>query len=232
MGGDHGAGDGAREESAAAPRDAGELRAEIEQTRAELGETVEALVAKVDVPSRVKHSAADKTAQLKASAMDLKDAATTKAADLGEAVSARTADLKEAAVDLGGAVSARAAELKGVVADTAGKVSDRAAGLREAAASKAGQPQGAAAPSGARRNETAGLAAGGPWGVHETGHIAEATAQTSARMCASAADAAGRATAVIGSARRRIVANPGRYAILGAAVGTVAAGVAFIRRSR
>jgi hypothetical protein len=54
--------------------------------------------------------------------------------------------------------------------------------------------------------------------AHSTGHIAEATAQTGARMACSAADAAERATEAIGSARRRVTANPKQYALLGAAL--------------
>ncbi|HEY2947147.1 MAG TPA: DUF3618 domain-containing protein [Micromonosporaceae bacterium] len=41
-----------------ARQDPAALRAEIERTRAELGETVQALAAKADVPARVRRSAA------------------------------------------------------------------------------------------------------------------------------------------------------------------------------
>ena len=44
------------------------LRAEIKQTRAELGETVQALAAKADVKARMKESAAHTAAQVKSSA--------------------------------------------------------------------------------------------------------------------------------------------------------------------
>ncbi|WP_436520439.1 DUF3618 domain-containing protein [Actinoplanes sp. HUAS TT8] len=126
--------------SAESGQGTGALRAEIEETRAEMGATVEALVAKADVPARV----ADKVDQVKA----------------------------------------------------------------------AGEKAKAAV------------------GVHATGHIAEATAQTGTRMACQAADAAERATAAIGSARRRVAANPKQFALIGAALATAAAGVALIRRSR
>ncbi|HEU5110716.1 MAG TPA: DUF3618 domain-containing protein [Micromonosporaceae bacterium] len=48
--------------------DVAALRAEIEQTRAELGETVQALAAKADVKARMKESAAHKAAQVRDSA--------------------------------------------------------------------------------------------------------------------------------------------------------------------
>ncbi len=67
---------------------------------------------------------------------------------------------------------------------------------------------------------------------HGTGHIAEATAQTGTRIACGAADAAERATMAIGSARRRVVARPGEYALLGVALIMTAAGVVLIRRSR
>jgi ElaB/YqjD/DUF883 family membrane-anchored ribosome-binding protein len=46
------------------PSDPDELRHQIEQTRAELGETVEALVAKADVPGRVKEKLSTTKEQL------------------------------------------------------------------------------------------------------------------------------------------------------------------------
>ncbi|GLW34160.1 hypothetical protein [Actinoplanes regularis] len=82
-------------------------------------------------------------------------------------------------------------------------------------------PKGAAAPPRTGRSET-----------HSTGHIAEATAQTSTRMACGAADAAERATRAIGSARRRVTAHPEEYALLGVALIMAAAGVALLRRSR
>ncbi|WP_030437182.1 DUF3618 domain-containing protein [Actinoplanes subtropicus] len=48
-----------------------ELRAEIERTRAELGETVEALAAKADLRARLQDSVADVRARLRDSATDV-----------------------------------------------------------------------------------------------------------------------------------------------------------------
>lgn len=50
--------------TATAPRSAAALRAEIVQTRADLGETVQALAAKADVRARVAHAAAARRAQV------------------------------------------------------------------------------------------------------------------------------------------------------------------------
>jgi len=47
-------------------QDASEIRAEIEETRAEMGDTVDALAHKTDVKSRVKESFADKKERLRA----------------------------------------------------------------------------------------------------------------------------------------------------------------------
>ncbi|XVV06355.1 DUF3618 domain-containing protein [Actinosynnema sp. CA-248983] len=47
------------------PQDPTELRADIERTRGDLGDTVEALVHKADVPARVKESAHEKVEQVK-----------------------------------------------------------------------------------------------------------------------------------------------------------------------
>ncbi|MFI1995678.1 DUF3618 domain-containing protein [Actinoplanes sp. NPDC020271] len=217
-----------------------QLRAEIEQTRAEMGETVEALVAKVDIPSRVKQSAADKTAQLKESAADLKDTAAEKAASLKDAATGKAADLKDAATgkaaDLKDAATGKAADLKDAASGKVAEIKDKAAdlkgsgqepgdgpGLKDTATAKATEIKEAAVARGVRARETM---------THSPGHIAESTAQAGTRMAGQAADAADRATAVLGSARRRVAANPKQYAMLGAALATAAAGVALIRRSR
>ena len=55
------------------PTDPRELRAEIEQTRADLGETVEALSAKSDVKARAKHAAADAVDEAKQKLVAAKD---------------------------------------------------------------------------------------------------------------------------------------------------------------
>ncbi|GIF14764.1 uncharacterized protein DUF3618 [Actinoplanes teichomyceticus] len=240
-GGGHGAGESTHEDKHTQPRSTEELRAEIEQTRAEMGETVEALVAKADIPARVKHSAADKAAHLKETAADLKDATVHKAADLKSAVTGKAADLKETA-------AGKAAELKETAADKVAQVKggsdadreapgdaagpggpeagigERAAQIEEAAVTMGSQAQQVMTQTGSAT--AAGDQSSGP------GHIAEATAQAGTRMASSAADAAERATSALDSARRRVASHPKEYALLGAALAAAAAGVALIRRSR
>ncbi|MFC7533746.1 DUF3618 domain-containing protein [Actinoplanes sp. GCM10030250] len=82
-----------------------QLKAEIEQTRAEMGETAAALVAKVDVPGRIKQSAAETGTQIAESAADTAQRATTAARSLSSRVSG---DPKRYAM-IGGALAAAAA---------------------------------------------------------------------------------------------------------------------------
>jgi len=58
------------------PDDQQELEKEIEQTRERLGETVEALAAKVDVKARAQQKLGQLTTQLKAKAIEAKDKVT------------------------------------------------------------------------------------------------------------------------------------------------------------
>ena len=58
------------------PDDQQELEKEIEQTRERLGETVEALAAKVDVKARAQQTLGQLTTQLKAKAIEAKDKVT------------------------------------------------------------------------------------------------------------------------------------------------------------
>jgi ElaB/YqjD/DUF883 family membrane-anchored ribosome-binding protein len=58
------------------PDDQQELEKEIEQTREQLGETVEALVGKVDVKARARQKLGQLTTQLQAKATEAKDKAT------------------------------------------------------------------------------------------------------------------------------------------------------------
>jgi hypothetical protein len=85
------------------PRDADELRAEIEQTRADLGDTVEALSAKADVKARVKDSlkqgAAKATAKAKETAATVSAQATTAAVQGRAKVAGRAAMVRDQAAD-------------------------------------------------------------------------------------------------------------------------------------
>ena len=70
-----------------------QLRAEIEQTRADLGQTVEALAAKTDVTARAKEAAADAAGRAKTKLDDARHIATDRLAPAKE----RTLALKERA---------------------------------------------------------------------------------------------------------------------------------------
>ena len=52
------------------PQSPAELKADIERTRGELGDTVEALVHKADVPARVKESAHESAVRVKETAQE------------------------------------------------------------------------------------------------------------------------------------------------------------------
>jgi uncharacterized protein (DUF1800 family) len=67
-----------------------ELQADIEATRAELGETVEALSAKADVPGRAKQKVADTQATITEKATHAKDAVAEKATHAKDAVVDKT----------------------------------------------------------------------------------------------------------------------------------------------
>jgi Protein of unknown function (DUF3618) len=77
------------------PSDPAALREDIEQTRQEVGDTVEALAAKADVRGRVRRKAADTTEQAKQKVAEAAGAARTKAQDLKEQAVARTAAVRE-----------------------------------------------------------------------------------------------------------------------------------------
>jgi hypothetical protein len=66
--------------SADTPTDPQQLRDEIAQTRAELGDTVQALAAKTDVKARAKRTASDAAGQIRQKAVSAKDQAVQAAA--------------------------------------------------------------------------------------------------------------------------------------------------------
>ena len=86
------------EQNAATSRSPEEIRAEIEQTRAELGDTVAAFAEKTDVAGQAKRAAqtAKKTAGAKIA--DVKDSVTSKASDVSHAAQQAT---PESAADAG-----------------------------------------------------------------------------------------------------------------------------------
>lgn len=67
-------------------RDLDALRQEIEQTRADLGETVQALAAKADVKARVRDSAGQAKARVLATAAQAKEKVTSSASQTAVAV--------------------------------------------------------------------------------------------------------------------------------------------------
>jgi hypothetical protein len=71
-----------------------ELRREIEQTRDQLGETVEQLVAKTDVKKQVKRKSTEVREQVKGTAGQVAEQATEKAAAIGSQLASGTAQTR------------------------------------------------------------------------------------------------------------------------------------------
>jgi ABC-type transporter Mla subunit MlaD len=92
------------------PTDPDALRAEIVQTRTDLGNTVEALAAKMDVKARTKDAVTDLTDQVKDKVRDVRDQArgllstaagqaSNTASTLGDQVRSNIADVRESLAD-------------------------------------------------------------------------------------------------------------------------------------
>ena len=120
------------------PADPDQIRQEIERTRDQLGETVEALVAKADVKAQAKERVGqlsdrlkDKTAQVKDTAAQAKDQATARVGQARSQLAGKTSDAKTAAVQTGGPardqIQARAAAVGGAVRDATPEPVQRAA---------------------------------------------------------------------------------------------------------
>jgi hypothetical protein len=96
-------------------RTPGDVQAEIEQTRAELGETVEALVAKTDVKGQAKQAVTDAKATVAEKAADAKTTVAGKAADVKQTVADKkdeaTAMAQETTPDSVGETGRRAVAL-------------------------------------------------------------------------------------------------------------------------
>ncbi|MFD5814180.1 DUF3618 domain-containing protein [Streptomyces sp. NPDC127038] len=143
------------------PTTPGELRGEVERTRAELGATVQALVDKTDVKTRAK----DKGAEVKERTVEVTEQAREKTAAVAEQAVARAEEL--------GATAARAAhavqdKVPGPVRDGAaqavGQVRSKAAQAGDMWQEKAPEPlrrQTAQGARLARENRTLVLAAAG-----------------------------------------------------------------------
>ncbi len=105
-------------------KDSSEIRREIEQTRARMGDTVEALGYKADVPSRVKEAVHDKVDTVKGTIGGVVDG-------VKDALGAATGKVGNA---LGGAkdtVSTKISSVGDAVGDTTGKVGDVTSSLSE-----------------------------------------------------------------------------------------------------
>ncbi|MGH4015997.1 MAG: DUF3618 domain-containing protein [Pseudonocardiaceae bacterium] len=82
------------------------LQDEIEELRGELGETVEALVHKADVPARVKERGSELRDQAVERGIELRDQAVERGTELRDRAAQRGMELRDRAVD--GAERARA----------------------------------------------------------------------------------------------------------------------------
>jgi hypothetical protein len=78
----------------APPENAGELMAEIERTREELGDTVEALAAKADVKARAQQRAAEVSGQLKDRVDEVKAGMSSRAGQLKGELTGKAGQLK------------------------------------------------------------------------------------------------------------------------------------------
>lgn len=114
------------------PTDPAELRADIEKTRRELGDTVEALVQKADVPARVKakgHEVTEKAAetaqQAKAKAAETAAQVGEKAAETAQQVKAKAATVTAQAVEaIPPQVKVKADEARAKASEAASHVAD------------------------------------------------------------------------------------------------------------
>jgi hypothetical protein len=83
------------------PDDPEQLRQDIERTREQLGETVEALVAKTDVKAQAKGKVNNLTDRLKGGTAQAKEQATARVAQARDQLSAKTNDAKQSATTNG-----------------------------------------------------------------------------------------------------------------------------------
>jgi hypothetical protein len=111
------------------------VQAEIEETRAELGDTVEALVAKTDVKGQAKQAVndakatvADKAAGVKQTVTGKKDEVKQTVADKTDEVAAKAADLKQTVTDKKDEATAAA---HGTTPESVGETGRRAIALAQ-----------------------------------------------------------------------------------------------------
>jgi hypothetical protein len=108
--------------SAPAPSDDTELKKEIERTREELGETVEALIAKTDVKARAKDQVAQLSGRVQEKTMQAKSAVTARVSQMRGQFTGRVAGARHATAAADGRArnrfQAQAAVAGGAVLET------------------------------------------------------------------------------------------------------------------
>ena len=113
------------------PEDPEQLRQDIERTREQLGETVEALVAKTDVKAQAKGKVGQLTDRVKGTTAQAKEQATTRVTQAKTQLAGKTADVKTKATSTGAPardqLQARATAVGGKVRDVTPEPVQRAA---------------------------------------------------------------------------------------------------------
>ena len=106
------------------PDDPEQLRQDIERTREQLGETVEALVAKTDVKAQAKDKVGQLTGRLKDTTAQAKEQATARVGQAKDQLASKTADAKQAATANGATVKGAKDQLQAGATVVGGKVRD------------------------------------------------------------------------------------------------------------
>lgn len=129
-----------------------QLREQIEQTRADLADTVDALAAKADIKGQAKEKAHELTDSVKDKAAAVKD----KAADLAGSVKDKAGELKDRASDKAGAASEKAGHLKEKAISSDGGTASRHRAPVDEATGVATYPAGDPFVTGASTVESSG----------------------------------------------------------------------------
>ena len=111
----------------APPANPNELMAEIERTREELGETVEALAAKTDVKARAQQRAAEVSGQLKGRVDGVKAGLVSRAGQLKSELTGKTGQTRQTVTERGKAVTKRGQTVVGAGQPAAQRLGQRAA---------------------------------------------------------------------------------------------------------
>lgn len=106
------------------PDDPDQLKQDIERTREQLGETVEALVTKADVRAQAKDKVGQLTDKLKGTTAQARQQATARAAQARDQLTAKTNDARQAATANGATVRSAKDQLQAGATAVGGKVRD------------------------------------------------------------------------------------------------------------